>query len=379
MGGGIGFMMFGLFGVMYSVGLWYGIRLVDKNVITIGDMFGCYFSFMIAGMALGQMGSVGQNLKDAAIASNFFYSLKNRQPKIRPPDIGCEIIKSSTNNNNNNNISRIQGKIEFRNVCFNYPNEPNVCILNQVNFLIPSGSSLAICGPSGSGKSTIISLLERYYDPQQGDILIDGEKIHNYNIDYVRSQLGLVSQMPLLFDATIEENIKGGIKNATREEVINAAKLANAHDFIMQLPIQYDTNVGEMGGRLSGGQRQRIAIARAMLKRPPILLLDEATSALDSKSEREVQLALDKIALQHNQTIIVIAHRLSTITNADKIVVLGNGRLVEQGSHKELMYANGVYSTLVKSQQLIEEKKATHAKSSQSSSNILRSSRNVVD
>jgi len=194
MGGGIGFMMFGLFGVMYSVGLWYGTRLVDENKLKIGDMFGCYFSFMIAGMALGQMGSVGQNLKDAQIASNFFYHLKYRKPHIRPPDIGSEIIKSNdnnnstTNNNNNNNDTikppeRIEGQIEFRNVCFNYPNEPNITILNQVNFMVKPGSTLAIVGPSGSGKSTIVSLIERYYDPNNGfhyvSNIIDNKLIKN--------------------------------------------------------------------------------------------------------------------------------------------------------------------------------------------------------
>ena len=233
-----------------------------------------------------------------------------------------------------------------------------------------SGEQLAIVGPSGSGKSTIISLIERFYDPISGDIIIDDrDKIHNYDISYLRSSIGLVSQMPLLFDTSIELNIRGGNEDASMEEVYQAAKAANAHDFILQLPDKYETNVGELGGRLSGGQRQRIAIARAMLSKPSILLLDEATSALDSKSEREVQEAIDNIASTRNQTVISIAHRLSTIKNADTIIVLVDGAIREQGNHNSLMDKNGIYSALVNAQALVEQKKAVHVKQRSSSIN----------
>jgi len=227
--------------------------------------------------------------------------------------------------------------------------------------LIPSGSSLAIVGPSGSGKSTMISLMERFYDYDGGSIVMDGEhEINDYDLSYLRSSIGLVSQMPLLFDATVSENIRGGLTTATKEDIEAAAKSANAHDFIMKLDKGYETTVGELGGKLSGGQRQRIAIARALLPKPSILLLDEATSALDSKSEKEVQSAIDHITASGQQTTITIAHRLSTITNCDNILVLVDGKVKEQGDHQQLMASNGVYAALVDAQSLVEQKKELH-------------------
>jgi len=199
-------------------------------------------------------------------------------------------------------------------------------------------------------------LIERYYDPKFGQIYIDGELIHNYDISYLRSQIGFVSQTPLLFDTTIEENVRGGNANVTIEDVIEACKLADAHEFIMKLPDNYKTKIGSMGGRLSGGQKQRISIARAMVTRPSILLLDEATSALDTKSEREVQKALDNISLHKNHAIITIAHRLSTVKNSDSICVLVNGEIDEMGTHNDLMNLNGVYATLIRSQEIVGAK-----------------------
>merc|ERR1739838_918332 len=189
-----------------------------------------------------------------------------------------------------------------------------------------------------SGKSTIISLIERFYDYSSGSIVMDGEHpINDYDLPYLRSSIGLVSQMPLLFDASVRDNIRGGLMTATKEDIEAAAKSANAHDFIMKLDKGYDTLVGELGGKLSGGQRQRIAIARALLPKPSILLLDEATSALDSKSEKEVQTAIDKITASGQQTTITIAHRLSTIQNSDNILVLVDGKVKESGNHQQLM------------------------------------------
>ncbi|ETO06741.1 multidrug resistance protein, partial [Reticulomyxa filosa] len=258
---------------------------------------------------------------------------------------------------------KITGKIEFRNVSFAYPSNPDRLVLKNVSFTIQPGQSLALVGPSGSGKSTVVALLERF-DPLEGDIYIDDVLVHNYEINHLRSQIGLVSQMPLLFDSSITDNIRGGLTNKTKEEIEHAAKLANAHEFITNtLEKGYNTNVGELGGKLSGVQR--IAIARAMLLGPSVLLLDEATSALDTKSEQEVQEALDKIKEQIKQTTVTIAHRLSTIQNSTKILVLVDGEIVEQGSHQELLRANGVYAILCQSQKLLEEKQTMHKQTSQ--------------
>merc|ERR1719295_1983876 len=203
------------------------------------------------------------------------------------------------------------------------------------------------------------------YDYQAGSIVMDGSHpINDYDLSYLRSSIGLVSQMPLLFDTTITENIRGGLTMATKEDIEEAAKSANAHDFIMKLDEGYETKVGELGGKLSGGQRQRIAIARALLAKPSILLLDEATSALDSKSEKEVQSAIDKITASGQQTTITIAHRLNTIKNSDNILVLVDGKVKESGNHHQLIEEQGVYSALVNAQSLVEEKKELHRQKS---------------
>merc|ERR1711994_836653 len=257
--------------------------------------------------------------------------------------------------------SFLKGQIEAKNITFSYHSAPDVKVLDDVSFNVPAGSSLAIVGPSGSGKSTVISLIERFYDYESGSIVMDGSHpINDYDLSYLRSSIGLVSQMPLLFDTTITENIRGGLMTATKEDIEEAAKSANAHDFIMKLDDGYETMVGELGGKLSGGQRQRIAIARALLPKPSILLLDEATSVLDSKSEKEVQSAIDSITASGQQTTITIAHRLSTIQNSDLILVLVDGKVKEQGDHKQLMERGGVYAALVDAQSLVEKKKEFH-------------------
>merc|ERR1712087_447342 len=259
----------------------------------------------------------------------------------------------------------LSGNIEFDKVSFSYASAPDVKVLNKVSFKVEAGSTLAIVGPSGSGKSTIISLLERFYDNDSGEISIDGEKIHNYDLSYLRSSIGLVSQMPLLFDCSIADNIRGGNKEASMEDIIEAAKQANAHLFVDKFEKKYETQVGELGGKLSGGQRQRIAIARALLGKPSILLLDEATSALDSKSEREVQDAIDRITQTGKQTVISIAHRLSTIKDSKTILVLVDGSIKEAGNHNELMDKNGIYYALVTAQTLVDQKTVLHRQKSQ--------------
>ena len=233
-------------------------------------------------------------------------------------------------------------RIEFKDLSFSYDGKREV--LKHVNLMVPKGQTIALVGQSGSGKSTLVDLLPRYHDVQLGEITIDGVNIKNFRIHDLRALIGNVNQEAILFNDTFFNNIAFGVENATMEQVIEAAKIANAHDFIMETELGYQTNIGDRGGKLSGGQRQRISIARAILKNPPILILDEATSALDTESERLVQEALER--LMKTRTTIAIAHRLSTIKNADEICVLYGGEIVERGKHEELLEKNGYYKRL---------------------------------
>ena len=233
-------------------------------------------------------------------------------------------------------------RIEFKDLSFSYDGKREV--LKHVNLMVPKGQTIALVGQSGSGKSTLVDLLPRYHDVQLGEITIDGVNIKNFRIHDLRALIGNVNQEAILFNDTFFNNIAFGVENATMEQVVEAAKIANAHDFIMETELGYQTNIGDRGGKLSGGQRQRISIARAILKNPPILILDEATSALDIESERLVQEALER--LMKTRTTIAIAHRLSTIKNADEICVLYEGEIVERGKHEELLEKNGYYKRL---------------------------------
>ena len=233
-------------------------------------------------------------------------------------------------------------RIEFKDLSFSYDGKREV--LKHVNLMVPKGRTIALVGQSGSGKSTLVDLLPRYHDVQLGEITIDGVNIKNFRIHDLRALIGNVNQEAILFNDTFFNNIAFGVENATMEQVVEAAKIANAHDFIMETELGYQTNIGDRGGKLSGGQRQRISIARAILKNPPILILDEATSALDTESERLVQEALER--LMKTRTTIAIAHRLSTIKNADEICVLYEGEIVERGKHEELLEKNGYYKRL---------------------------------
>lgn len=238
-------------------------------------------------------------------------------------------------------IKDFKDKVEFRNVNFAYGAEP---VLKDINVVIPKGKMVAIVGPSGGGKSTMADLLPRFYDISQGEILLDGINIKDYKLDSLISLMGIVTQEAILFNDTVYNNIAFGMKDVKEEDVIRAAKIANAHNFITQMEQGYQTNIGDRGAKLSGGQRQRLSIARAILKNPPILILDEATSALDTESERLVQDALTK--LMENRTSVVIAHRLSTIKNADEIIVLKDGEIIERGNHNTLVAKGGMYSHL---------------------------------
>ncbi|MES2513651.1 MAG: ATP-binding cassette domain-containing protein, partial [Bacteroidota bacterium] len=246
---------------------------------------------------------------------------------------------------NNLNLNRVKGNLEFKNIKFIYPTRPDFVVLHDISFSVVAGQTVALVGSSGSGKSTLAALTLRFYEPTTGEYTIDGKKSSDYDLTELRDQMAIVPQDVLLFGGTIKENILYGKPNATDADVIEAAKQANAYDFIMSFPDQFETLVGDRGIQLSGGQRQRVAIARAVLKNPSILILDEATSSLDSESERLVQDALDKLMI--GRTSIVIAHRLSTIRKADKIVVLQKGEVVEMGTHQELMTNDaGLYQKL---------------------------------
>ncbi|PIQ21703.1 MAG: antibiotic ABC transporter ATP-binding protein [Cytophagales bacterium CG18_big_fil_WC_8_21_14_2_50_42_9] len=246
-------------------------------------------------------------------------------------------------------LPAFNNKIEFKDVSFSYAQAP---VLQNINLTIPKGITIALVGPSGGGKSTLADLLPRFYDPVNGIIFIDGHDIRDYTLHSLREQMGVVTQESILFNDTIFNNIAFNKTDATEEQVIAAAKVANAHDFIMQTPDGYQTFIGDRGGKLSGGQRQRLSIARAILKNPPILIMDEATSALDTESEKLVQEAL--INLMKNRTSIVIAHRLSTIQHADEIVVLQTGKILERGTHEQLLALNGLYAKLTQMQGAVQ-------------------------
>lgn len=268
------------------------------------------------------------SLQKGTVSAQRIFQVIDQEPVIRnKPD--ARVLHNFTDS------------IEFVNVSFAYDKEP---VLRNINLTIRKGKTIALVGPSGGGKSTLADLVPRFYDPTEGQVLIDGIPLTDCEIESLRRQMGIVTQESILFNDTIFNNIAFGIEGAREEDVIQAAKVANAHEFIMQTENGYQTVIGERGSKLSGGQRQRLSIARAVLKNPPILILDEATSALDSESERLVQDALNN--LMKNRTSLVIAHRLSTIQHADEIVVIQDGRIVEQGNHEELIRRNGLYRKL---------------------------------
>ncbi|CAO2046140.1 unnamed protein product [Urochloa humidicola] len=318
--------------------LWYGSRLVMYHGYQGGAVFAVSGAIVNGGLALGSGLSNVKYLSEAISAAERIQEVIRRVPKIDSESDAGEALADVT------------GEVEFRNVGFCYPSRPESPVLVNFSLRVPAGRTVALVGSSGSGKSTVIALFERFYDPSAGEVMLDGVDIRRLRLKWLRAQMGLVSQEPALFATTIRENILFGKEDATAEEVIAAAKAANAHDFIAQLPQGYDTQVGERGVQMSGGQKQRIAIARAIIKSPKILLLDEATSALDTKSEHIVQEALDLASA--GRTTIIIAHRLSTIRNADMIVVMQSGEVMELGSHDELIAnENGLYRSLTQLQQ----------------------------
>lgn len=327
------FIVFCLFGTFVGV-IWYGSVLVANHEIYVGDLTTFIMYSIFVGAAMGSFPDLYANLQKAVGASE------------RVLEILAEQGEDISMIENDNEVKQpIKGDLAFNDVVFAYPSRQEITVLKGISFNADAGQRVAIVGPSGSGKSTMASLILQFYHPQNGNILFDGKPADNYTLTDIRNQVAIVPQDVLLFGGTIMENIAYGRLNASKEDIIQAAKRANAHQFISSFPEGYETIVGERGVKLSGGQRQRIAIARALLKNPSILILDEATSSLDSESERLVQEALEE--LMKDRTSIIIAHRLSTIREADKIIVLEKGHIVESGSHVELIgNEQGLYKYL---------------------------------
>lgn len=325
------FIIICLFGTIVAV-VWYGVQLSIAGEITVGQLFTFILYSSYVGASSGGIAELYAQMQKAIGATERVFELLDETPE-------------KINSNEHISINKIKGDVTFNNVAFSYPSRKEVKVLKDINFSASFGQKIAIVGPSGMGKSTIASLLLRFYDIESGEILIDGKNIYYYDLENLRGNMSIVPQDVILFGGTIKENIAYGKPEATDEEIILAAKQANAYVFIEGFPEKFETVVGERGVKLSGGQRQRIAIARALLKNPSILILDEATSSLDSESEKLVQEALE--ILMEGRTSIIIAHRLSTIRSADQILVLDNGKISEQGTHQELInLENGLYKNL---------------------------------
>ena len=315
--------------VMIIIVLWFGGILVLNNQTITGPTFIYYMVILY---------SIIQPLKDFSKAG---YNIPKGLASMERIDKILKAENSIKEAAQPKHIASFEHQIEFRHVSFRYGEQ---WVLKDINLTIPKGKTIALVGQSGSGKSTMVDLIPRYYDVQEGEVLIDGINVKDLGIHDLRQLIGNVNQEAILFNDSFRNNISFGVDNATQQQIEEAAKIANAYDFIMASEHQFDTNIGDRGGRLSGGQRQRVSIARAILKNPPILILDEATSALDTESERLVQDALER--LMKTRTTVAIAHRLSTIKNADEICVLHDGKIVERGTHDELLNIDGYYKKL---------------------------------
>ena len=324
------FMSSNLFfqGMMYLVTLVYGGYLIAQGEMQTADlaMYALYIGIFISPIQI--LVELVEMMQKGLSGFRRFLDVMETESEIRDTDNAVE-------------LTDVKGHVRYDHVSFHYSDDETP-VLSDISIDIPAGKSIALVGPSGSGKTTICSLLPRFYDVTDGSITVDGKDIRGLTLKSLRSQIGMVQQDVYLFDGTIKDNIAYGKPGATDEEIINAAKCASIHDFIMELPDGYDTYVGERGTRLSGGQKQRISIARVFLKNPPILILDEATSALDNESERWIQKSLEE--LSKNRTTITIAHRLSTIRDADEIIVITEDGIAERGTHAELLEKNGLYA-----------------------------------
>jgi ATP-binding cassette subfamily B (MDR/TAP) protein 8 len=315
----------------------FGGLLVSNGELTRGGIAQVVTQVQILERSMAKMSVVSAQLFKAFRSSAHVFEMIHEVPVVNTASGGKALRMDARG---------APAAVSFAAVGFSYPSRPDVRVLDDFSLRVDSGHVVAIVGPSGSGKSTLSALLSRLYDVEQGAVTIDGVDVRDLEPESLHEVVGIVSQQPTLFSCSVRDNIRYGKPDATDLEVQEAARAANAHDFISAFPKGYDTELGERGVLLSGGQRQRLAIARVILRDPALLILDEATSALDNESERYVQEALDKLMATKKRTTIVIAHRLSTVRNADSIVVLSKGRVVERGSHNQLMAANGVYARL---------------------------------
>jgi ATP-binding cassette subfamily B protein len=302
-------------------------------VLTVGQLTSFLLYTIFVGVSLGALADLWADFTKASGAAERLFELIDRQEAM--PNTGEK-------------PAEVHGRVEFKDVTFAYPTRPDAPVLTGLNLSIEQGEIVAVVGPSGAGKSTLAALVSRLYDPTGGQLLLDGKDLKVLNPAWLRDQVGIVSQEPILFSTSIEENVRYGRSNATREEVLKACEVANARSFIERFPEGLATPVGERGVQLSGGQKQRIAIARAVLKDPAILILDEATSALDAESEHLVKEALDR--LMTGRTTMVIAHRLSTVRDADRVLVMDGGKIAQSGTHDSLMAQEGIYKKLVERQ-----------------------------
>ena len=317
--------------------IFFGGRLALANQLPLEDLVAFLLYLSSFYQPITALGRINEGLQQALASAERVLDILNEESEIA--DAPNAVV-----------VNRVAGQITFNNVSFRY-NE-DIPILKNISFNVTPGHTLALVGPTGVGKTTMANLIPRFYDPQAGEILIDGLNIKNITQSSLRKQISIVSQDVFLFNGTVKDNILYGRQDATEEDLVRAAEMANAHDFILELSDGYETRVGERGVKLSGGQKQRISIARAILKNAPILVLDEATSAVDTHTESLIQDALNK--LKENRTTIVIAHRLSTIKEADQIIVIQEGEIIEQGKHNELLKANGLYSQLCKAQDSLQ-------------------------